>query len=168
MRAEQVIYRPPRVEDGKSIWKLVRSSGVLDLNSVYCYLLLCRHNRETCAVAESRGRVVGFVTGYLPPGRDDTLFIWQIGVDSALRGRNHATRLLLELLQRGICREVSFLETTVAPSNRASRALFAALAKRLNSEILEQPCFDAETFPDGNHESENLLRIGPFSCRQII
>lgn len=162
MQPGEIIYRPPVIEDGTPIWKLVRDSGVLDLNSVYCYLLLCKDCSETCAVAEAKGEILGFVTAYLPPGRKDSLFIWQIGVSSALRGQGVASRLLQEILQRESCRGVRFLEATIGPSNEASHTLFAALAKRLDAGLSEQPCFDAALFPGESHEPENLIRIGPF------
>lgn len=168
MQSEEIVYRPPTIEDGTPIWKLVRDSGVLDLNSAYCYLLLCKDYWKTCAVAEAKGETLGFVTAYLPPGREDSLFIWQIGVSSALRGQGVAGRLLRELLQRESCRGVRFLETTIGPSNDASHALFAALAKRLGADLSEQPCFDATLFPGKSHEPENLIRIGPFEAYQPI
>jgi L-2,4-diaminobutyric acid acetyltransferase len=167
MQPEEIIYRRPVIEDGTPIWKLVRDSGVLDLNSVYCYLLLCKDYSETCAVAEANGEILGFVTAYLPPGREDSLFIWQIGVSSALRGQGVASRLLRELLQRESCRGVRFLDATIGPSNEASHALFAALAKRLGADLSEQSCFDAGLFPGESHEPENLIRIGPFQGFQL-
>jgi L-2,4-diaminobutyric acid acetyltransferase len=148
------------------MWRLVRESGALDVNSVYCYLLLCKDFSATCCVAEARGGLVGFVTAYLPPGRSDTLFVWQIAVTSELRGQGVAARLLQELLRRRACRDVRFVEATVGPSNHASRALFTALARDLNGSLSEQSCFDASLFPEGGHEPENLLRIGPFSLSQ--
>lgn len=162
MQHEEISYRKPTIEDGTLIWQLVRDSGTLDLNSTYCYLLLCKHFSETCAVAEANGKIVGFVIAYLLPQRADTLFVWQIGITHTMRGQGLATRLLQELLQRDVCHCVRFVEATVGPTNQASRALFTALAQRLNTELTEQPCFDAALFPHGNHEAENLFRIGPF------
>lgn len=167
IRSEAVSIRRPRVGDGKAIWKLVHDTGVLDLNSPYCYLLLCLHNRDTCALAEYQGRIVAFVSGYLLPDRSDTLFIWQIGVDSAWRGKGLGTRLLLELLERESCNEIAYLEATVEPANQASRALFNLLAKRLKTKISERALFDPANFPD-QHGAENLLRIGPFSPSQLL
>ncbi|WP_022950201.1 diaminobutyrate acetyltransferase [Methylohalobius crimeensis] len=163
---ERIVLRPPKVEDGTAIWRLVRDSGVLDLNSTYCYLLMCKHFADTCAVAEFNGEIVGFVTAYLPPDQQDTLFIWQIGIDASMRGRGLATRLLLELLKRDVCRDIQFVDATVGPSNQASRALFHSLAKRLNTDLSEHPYFEATLFPSTDHEPENLLHIGPFSLSQ--
>jgi L-2,4-diaminobutyric acid acetyltransferase len=162
----QTSYRLPLVEDGTSIWCLVRRSGTLDLNSTYCYLLLCKHFSETCAVAEVNGEIVGFVTAYLPPRHADTLFVWQIGVAAEMRGRGMASRLLEEVLQRKSCRSVRFLEATVGPTNHASRALFTRLAERLDAGLSEQSCFDSALFPGADHEAERLLRIGPFRISQ--
>lgn len=166
MQHAEVIYRPPATADGPAMWRLVRDSGVLDVNSTYCYLLLCQHFAETCCVAEVDDEVVGFVTAYLPPGRPDTLFAWQIGVSPEHRGQGLASRLLTELLRRDVCRCVQFVEATVGPTNHASRALFTALARRLDTKLSEQPYLDTTLFPQGDHEPENLLRIGPFSPYQ--
>jgi L-2,4-diaminobutyric acid acetyltransferase len=163
MQHEGILYRTPTIEDGASIWQLARDLGTLDLNSTYCYLLLGKHFSETCAVAVKNGEIIGFVTGYLVPHRADTLFVWQIGITDTMRGQGLAIRLLQELLQRDVCRSVRFLEATIGSTNQASRALFTALAQRLNTDFSERPCFDAPLFPEGNHEAENLFRIGPFS-----
>lgn len=162
MQHEEILYRKPTIEDGASIWQLVRDSGTLDCNSAYSYLLLCKHFTETCAVAVAKGEIVGFLTAYFPPNRADTIFVWQVGITRAMRGQGLATRLLQQLLQRDVCRGVKFMEATVSPTNHASRALFTALAKWLNAELSEVSCFSAALFPEENHEAENLLRIGPF------
>jgi L-2,4-diaminobutyric acid acetyltransferase len=162
MQHEEISYRKPTIEDGASIWQLVRDSGTLDRNSTFCYLLLCKHFPETCAVAVAKGEIVGFVTAYFPPNCADTIFVWQIGITQSMRGQGLATRLLQDLLQRDVCRGVELLEATVGPTNYASRALFTALAQWLNTELNEEPCFNATLFPEENHEVENLLRIGPF------
>ncbi len=157
----KIIYRPPVIGDGARIWALVRHSGVLDANSAYCYLLLCKDFSETCMVAEADGDVLGFVTAYLKPGHEDLLFIWQVGVARELHGQGVASRLLDELLQRERCRGVRYLETTITPSNTASHALFKGLARRLNANLSEQTYFDVTLFPGDDHEPENLIRIGP-------
>ena len=145
------------------IWQLVRDSCVLDINSSYCYLLLCKYFSGTCAVAEIHGEMVGFLTGFLPPGREDTFFVWQVGVDSSVRGQGIATHMLQELLHRDHCHGVSFIEATVGPSNQVSRAFFTSLAQDLNTGMSVHPHFDSVLFPRGNHEPEYLYRIGPFS-----
>ena len=141
MQYEEITCRKPAIEEGASIWRLVRDSGTLDLNSAYCYLLLCKHFTETCSVVVANDAIVGFVTAYFPPDRADTIFVWQIGVTRAMRGQGLATRMLQELLQRDACRGVKFLEATVDPTNHASCALFMALAKWLNAELDEHGSF---------------------------
>jgi L-2,4-diaminobutyric acid acetyltransferase len=155
-------YRRPTLADGRRVWALVKAAGTLDLNSAYLYLLLCDHFADSCVLAELDGELVGFVTAYLPPGRNDTLFVWQVGVSPAARGRGVAKGLLTELLAREACREVRWIETTVSPSNTASRALFASLARRLGTELAERPYMGEALFPPGGgHEAEPLLRLGP-------
>lgn len=155
-------FRSPTVVDGGRIWQLVIDAGTLDRNSSYAYVLLCRDFAETCIIAEHFGDLAGFVTGYRPPSRPDTLFVWQVGVAPSARGKGLASALLTKLLGSGGCQGVRFLETTVSPSNEASLALFKSLARRLDANLEELAGFGAELFPESGHEAEPLLRIGPF------
>jgi len=159
--------RPPRVDDGAAMWRVARDTGVLDLNSSYHYLLLCKDFAETSIVALQDGRVVGFVTGYRPPGRPDVLFVWQVGVDEAARGQGIATRMLTTLIERVAVAGVRVLETTVTPSNAPSEALFTALARRLGTGCSRSVCFTEDQFPGSTHEAEALFRIGPFAAHNL-
>lgn len=160
--SDEIRWRHPEVHDGLSIWRLIQKAGTLDLNSTYAYLMVCRDFSKTCIVAERQGRMVGFVTGYRPPLRQDTVFVWQIGVAPEARGRGLASEALDRLLQSRACATVRYLDTNVTPSNEASRALFRGLARRLNAPIEEHEGFQRSLFPDPSHEPERLLRIGPF------
>lgn len=143
------------------MWSLVRASRVLDLNSPYAYLLVCSHFAATSAVAERAGALVGFVAAYAPPGRPDTLFVWQIGVAEAARGCGLATRLLRHAVDSAGYR---YLEATITASNRASWALFQGFARRRAAAFRETAGFAATHFPQGlAHEAETLVRIGPLA-----
>jgi len=95
-----VVFRTPRRADGAAIHRLIAQCPPLDLNSVYAYLLLCEHHRDTCVVAETDGGIAGFVSAYAPPGRGDTIFIWQVAVHDRARGRRLAGSMLDHLLGR--------------------------------------------------------------------
>lgn len=155
--------REPRIEDGAAIAELIRQSPPLDVNSTYAYLLLCHHFAPTCVVAELDGKLVGFISGYLPPTAADTFFVWQVAVHADARGCGLGLSMLRHLLLRPVSRHVRFLETTVSPSNGPSRGMFARLAKDLETDLTEQHLFDKGMFGSGSeHEDEKLLRIGPF------
>lgn len=158
----QFTFRHPDVPDGTAIWHLVREVGTLDRNSVYAYLLMCRDFADTCVVAALDGEILGFITGYRPPRRDNAVFVWQVGVSPEARGQRLASRMLDQLLLSDGCDGVNYLETTVGPSNMASRAMFASLARRLGAELTESAGFDSALFPGSEHEPEPVLRIGPF------
>lgn len=161
-------YRSPVVADGARIWQLVKDTGVLDLNSPYAYLLLGEHFEATSVVAElveadGSKQIIGFISAYRPPGKSDTVFVWQVGVAEAGRGRGVATGMLFEIIRRPACKGVTHLDTTVGPSNDASMALFRGFAKKLGTEVTENELFSSEVFPQpGEHEPEVLFRIGPF------
>jgi L-2,4-diaminobutyric acid acetyltransferase len=154
------LLRAPRPSDGAAMWALVREAGTLDENSAYLYVLLADRFGDTCAVAERDGRLVAVLTGFRPPRDPSTYFVWQIGVHHDARGRGLASRLIDEVLARHP--DVRFVEATVSPSNAASRALFAGLARRRGAALETLSGYGAALFPPP-HEREPLLRIGPFA-----
>lgn len=157
--------RAPDARDARPIVELIRRVPQLDENSPYAYLLLCHHFGDTGVVWWERDRLRAFVLGYRPPGRPDTYFLWQVGVDPDCRGQGLARRSVLALLRRLHPQGVRFLEATVTPSNEASAALFRGVARRLGVPCEERTLFARELFPAGDdHEEEVLFRIGPWSA----
>lgn len=158
-------FRLPLVDDGPDIHALVADCPPLDLNACYAYLLLAQHFSRTCIVAASPQQLLGFISGYVPPQQPDTLFIWQVAVHEHARGLGLARRMLGDLLSRPWLGDIRYLETTVGPSNQASRALFARIARDLDADLTEHPLFARRHFGAQAHEDEPLLRIGPFDRR---
>lgn len=153
----------PSVRHGAAIHRLVEACKPLDLNSTYAYLLLCEHFAETCVHAERDGRTVGFISAYRLPKRDAVIFVWQVAVAEEMRGQGLAHAMLRELLARPALRDCRHLETTVSPSNEPSRRLFHALARERSAAVTERVLFAEPEFGGEAHESEMLIRIGPFA-----
>ncbi|WP_115896276.1 diaminobutyrate acetyltransferase [Marinomonas pollencensis] len=162
MTVEKIELKKPSALKGMEVNQLVADCAPLDRNSVYCNLLQCDHFRETSVAAERNQLLVGFVSGYLIPASTDTLFIWQVAVSETVRGKGLAKRMLNEILSRSACSQVRFIETTITQANAGSWALFRSLAKALNAPLEESVKFDQETHFKGKHDSEYLVRIGPF------
>jgi L-2,4-diaminobutyric acid acetyltransferase len=141
---------------------LIRKIDILDLNSPYNYLLLCKFFNDTCVVARENGKIVGFVSAFRQPDSLEVIFVWQIAVDESQRGKGLGSSLLHELLELEECKNVRFLETTISPSNKASQALFRKLADNVGTRVEVFECFPSNVFPEKEHEPENLYRIGPF------
>lgn len=156
-----LVIRPARTSDGPEMWRIVRDSGELERNSCYAYLTMCRDFGDSSAVAVERGRVIGFVLAYRPPREPSVVFVWQVGVDAAARGRGIAGRLLRAVVSPGR-KGVRFLETTVTPSNEPSLRLFFSFARRMKAPITKLDGFDADAFRYETHEREDRYRIGPF------
>ncbi|MBU8908879.1 diaminobutyrate acetyltransferase [Desertibacillus haloalkaliphilus] len=159
---DQLTFEKPSLEDGSAMWELVNNS-TLDQNSAYKYIMMCEFFAETCVVAKENGKLVGFVTAFIPPERPDVVFVWQIGVDASQRGKGLASKILNELVAREACKDVRYLEATVTPSNVASQSLFRRLARDHNTECEVKECFAEELFPGEGHEAEDTFRIGPFN-----
>ena len=162
----RLTIRHAEVADGARIWQLVTDCEVLDTNSCYAYLLLCRDFSSTTLVAEDEGAIQAFVTAYLPPNRQDTIFVWQIGASASVRRRGLGKSLLRALLQGDACRDVQYLEATITPSNTASLRLFRSLAEELGVEFRTLSGFGSGDFDprqecSTQHEPEDLVRIGP-------
>lgn len=155
------IFSNTKAEDGSEMWNLVRESKVLDLNSPYSYLMMSKFFSNTSLVARSNEKLAGFVTAFHLPQKQDTLFVWQIGVEKSFQGKGLGTQLLRQLLHQNISQDICYLEATISPSNLASQALFRGIAKQLKTTCEVAECFGEELFPGDSHEKELLFRIGP-------
>jgi L-2,4-diaminobutyric acid acetyltransferase len=157
----------PVATDASAVHALIDRCPPLDPNSLYCNLLQCTDFADTCAIARLDDDVVGFVSGYRPPAAPHVLFIWQVAVDRAARGRALARRLITRILSRPACAGVTMLHTTVTPSNAASRAMFTRLADELDAAVEVSPRFDRLIHLADHAESEELFAIGPFDRKHI-
>ena len=160
---ESIVLRSPVLEDGLAVFRLIGNCPPLDMNSSYCNLLQCAHFANTSVAAEMNGELVGFISGYAIPGRADTLFIWQVAVAEQARGLGLASRMLSHILARPLCADITHLETTITQDNQASWALFKRLASTLSADFQSSEWLDKEAHFAGQHDSEALVRIGPFS-----
>lgn len=156
-----VALRQPNKADAYAIHSLIKQCPPLDLNSIYTYLLLSEHFAQTCVVAQGEHGLNGFISAYIPPGRPDVLFIWQVAVHERARGRSLGRHMLLNLLGRPFLSDIRYLETTVGPGNAPSRGMFAGLARKLQAQTAESSLFDSRLFGDSGHDDERLIRIGP-------
>ena len=155
-----VMLRRPTDGDGYNLHQLVARCQPLDTNSVYCNLLQCSDFADTAIAAENaQGELVGFISGYRPPSRPDTLFVWQVAVDSSMRGQGLALRMLLALTER-VAREhgVRYMETTISPDNAASQALFKRAFDKLGADCTTRTLFSRAEHFAGQHEDEVLYR----------
>ncbi|MDS9471493.1 diaminobutyrate acetyltransferase [Sporosarcina pasteurii] len=159
---ETLVFRVPTEDDGKAIWKLIKETGVLDLNSSYSYLMWAKFFDQTSVVVETNEQIVGFISGFIQPNTPDTLFIWQVAVDETQRQKGLASRMLQAILHRYACRNIRYLEATVGTSNEASEALFQKLSRDLKTAYHVTEFFTEDQFPGKGHEDERLFKIGPF------
>jgi len=158
-----VTLRRPTDGDGFALHALVARCQPLDTNSVYCNLLQCSDFADTAMAAEdAQGQLVGFISGYRPPSRPDTLFVWQVAVDASMRGQGLALRMLMALTHRVATQGVRFMETTISPDNGASQALFRKAFAQLGVDYDTRTLFSRAVHFAGQHEDEVLYRAGPF------
>jgi len=88
------------------------------------YKIMLRYCGDTCFVAEYDKTIVGFVMGFLSQVHDKTYFMWQIGVDPSLRGKDIGIMLLREAEKEIRTRGCERIELTVAAENTVSQRLF--------------------------------------------
>lgn len=147
------------------MWRIARDSQTLDLNSSYAYILFARDFPDTCRVAWVDGEPAGFVLGYRRPEDPQCLFVWQVAVDGAFRGLGLAGALL-DSLVHDAHPPVRTVQTTITDDNVASQRLFRSFAQKHGADVVVQPLFEREHFPqtaDDAHEPEPLYVIGPIA-----
>ncbi len=156
---DEIILRHPVKEDGLAIFNLIKACPPLDLNSSYYYYMMCNDFGKSSLLAERNGELLGYISGYITPEDEKTLFIWQVAVSEAARGKGMAGAILANLVQdwKGI---ITSLKTTISPSNKASQALFNGFAEKNGHSIKTTDFLTAKDFGDGEgHEAEELYTI---------
>ncbi|MDG6777470.1 diaminobutyrate acetyltransferase [Thiomicrorhabdus sp. zzn3] len=154
-----ISFRHPLLADGKAIYELIRRSPPLDLNSRYLYFLQASHFADTCVIAESEQRIVGFISAYFKPNEPDNLFVWQVAVDETMRGRGLGVKLLEELVALQNNSELNRISATISPSNIASQKLFARFASQHGYQVHKESYIEAEQFGEDAHEAEELYTL---------
>jgi len=164
-------FRSAHRSDASALWRLVKETGTLELNSSYFYLAFAEFFGDTCLVAEQQNQdgqyqLAGGVIAFRPPHQPKVLFVWQIGVLPEARQQGLAKRMLGALLQFPACADVQYLQATVTLDNEASRRLFQSFAESQNVDCAISSFFTTDLFPT-EHEAEELFSIGPLpACEQ--
>lgn len=161
--SDKIIFRTPLSSNAQEMKQIARDTGVLSVNSTYYYALMSRHFGETCLVVECEGQVCGYVIGYCPPDKPDTLFIWQVGVSKDWQGKGLGKKLLIALVERN---KPAFVEATIAPDNKASINLFQSVARHFGSDhIFSDTAFFSEEDLGEDETPEHLMQIGPIELK---
>lgn len=150
-----------------ALHRLVGACPPLDSNSSYCNLLQCSHFHATSIAACKGDDLLGSVTAYRIPERSDTLFIWQVAVHPEARGHGLARTMLRKLLERMSIQGIRYIETSITAGNEASWRLFTGLATEQNADMARSVMFDQALHFQDAHDTEYLLRIGPFAANQV-
>ncbi len=159
--SDDIVFRHPVREDGQAVHDLVEASGKLDTNSLYTNFLQCTHFSSTCMLAELDGVIIGWVSGYRPPEELSTLFVWQVAVAEAARGKRLARRLLSTLLESDGCVGVEQVKTTITPDNASSWKMFEGFADEFDATVTDKVWLCGERHFGNDHDSEHMLTIGP-------
>ncbi|WP_114964353.1 diaminobutyrate acetyltransferase [Alkalilacustris brevis] len=159
MTKPKPVLRKPTPEDGAAVWELISACKPLDENSMYFNLIQCDHFADTCVLAELDGKVLGWVSGHVPPSDPTTIFVWQVAVSKEARGMGLGFKMLNELIAREECAEVTDLQTTITSDNDASWALFRKFARRMGAPLSSAPHFKEEEHFNGAHATEYMVTI---------
>jgi L-2,4-diaminobutyric acid acetyltransferase len=150
----------PRKEDGISVAELIKRCPPLDLNSTYHYLIQSHYFSKTCSIAFDNKKVVAFVSGFINSSKNNSLFIWQVAIDENYRGKELGIELIEFILNQN--KNLDSIETTVTKNNISSRRMFQKICEKYKSRISELILFDKEKDFANKHDSEMLIKIGPF------
>lgn len=176
MREEALIatgltFDVPSAGDAADVWRLIRDCPPLDLNTPYCYMLMCDDFADTTVVVRDEGKIVACITGMRLPRKPEALFIWQVAVAESHRRQGMGHRMMRAILARDCNADMTHIETTVSPSNKPSRAMFRTFAEKLGVPMETIGEFGEDLFPaeasEAAHEEETRFRIGPFNQAAI-
>lgn len=152
-------FRESTLGDGLAIWEVVKATGVLDVNSTYCYHLLSYFFGNTTVVAVDDDAIIGFVSGYITPKDPSVAFLWQIGFLPSYQGQGLGKKLLNYWMSLPAVSDITQFHTTISPDNKASQGLFRSWSASHGFSISTRPFLAATDFGTGAHEPEDLYII---------
>jgi|OM-RGC.v1.022205254 diaminobutyrate acetyltransferase (EC 2.3.1.178) len=165
LESRAIRFHEPIRLNGKEVYDLVKNSPPLDENSMYCNFLQCEHFSDTSVCAKQGDTLVGFISAYLLPNNNNTLFIWQVAISKEARGQGLALKMIEHLLERLHLKNVCHIETTITHENQSSWRLFEKVASALSCEIHSSEWLNKETHFQSQHSTEMLVKIGPFQTQ---
>ena len=159
----QYHLRTPDFTDGLRLHHLVKLCPPLDVNSEYLYFLIGRDFASTSVIAEQNSQSIGFISGYYRP-QTTCFFVWQVAVHPEYRGHGIAMKMLEWITEKN---PFDSIETTISPSNMASKSLFESFARKKGLSIIQKPFLDSYKNTAGEtHEKEDLFRLIPHTNKE--
>ncbi|HMQ10331.1 MAG TPA: diaminobutyrate acetyltransferase [Oligoflexia bacterium] len=154
------IFRKPKKSDAQEIHAMLQPyKPYVGTSPVYTYLLICEHFDDTSIVVTSESdEIVGFISAYQPPKKQNTLFLWEVAVKKGYHGNNLNKKMIEKLFNRI---NPNYIEATVNPSNQTFIKRLKQLSKNFACELSQKVLFASDHFGTQNHEDEVLFRMGP-------
>lgn len=120
-----ILFRSPDQNEFLEVQEFISQSPPLEAYPEHVFKILLRHFGNACVLAEFRGRIIGFVLGFISQPHDTpTYFLWQIGVAPYMQGSGLGKRLLLEVENKAKSLGCQRVELTIDPVNTPSQKLF--------------------------------------------
>ncbi len=132
--SDEIHLRPTTIEDGLAVYNLVSSCPEIPSKPAISYYSLCSDFSHTSIVAEIGGRIIGFVGGYRPPEREDTLVVTVVTVEESVRKMGLASEMLSDLLSRLSTVGVINLEVIAPKADKAIIAVIEGYAEKNSRE----------------------------------
>jgi phosphoribosylamine--glycine ligase len=121
----EILFRKADENDFLEVFDFIANCPPLESYAEHVYKILLRYFGNSCFISQWRGRIVGFVLGFISQThKPATYFLWQIGVAPYMQGVGLGKQLL-ETVENGVAKlGVQRIELTIDPENISSRLLF--------------------------------------------
>ena len=127
-----IIIRNIKICDLKNIRELIKKCFPLDFHTLYTYWVLAYHFQEFCFVAEKKNELIGYISGLVSNRKDNTAFIWQIGVTPEYRGTGLSQKLLYHFFDSVQKNHIKYVQVSIDPKNIASLKCFRKFVQATN------------------------------------
>lgn len=143
-------------EDAVLLRTMARKCEPLDVHTPYTYWVVCNFFGDGCFVLQENQQAVGYVMTLI---KEDSLFVWQIGILEEYRGKKHS-RVLLTAVER-YAREKGLKKmlVSIAPENRNSYHAFHQYCKAKNISIVRNGEVKIEDPSDDIKEYECIYEM---------
>ena len=148
--------RKVNVSDVTLLRELAQMCKPLDVHTPYTYWVMCNFFGDGCFILQDDSAPVGYIMTLI---KENTLFIWQIGIVEGYRGQNYSSDLLEAVTQYAREKHLAKMQVSIAPENANSYHAFHRFCLHKNIPITNVGEVDIRIPSEDFREYEDIYEM---------
>lgn len=151
-----MLIRKVTLSDVILLRELAKMCKPLDVHTPYTYWVMCNFFGDGCFILQDGSKPIGYI---MTLTKENTLFIWQIGITEEYQGQNYSSNLLAAVEQYAREKKLTKMQVSIAPTNANSYHAFHRYCHHRNIPISNIGSVDINIPTENFYEYENIYEM---------